>query len=93
MTNPYWSNYEAAIEEAAHKIDTDVRNCIGYAATKGNTQHPDETIVTKNATSAFEFFIGKLNEFYPDRSAESERHVTRFVNAMVDRIHGKPTVH
>jgi hypothetical protein len=86
MNNPYWSCYEDAITEAALKIDSQVRNNIGYEATKGNTQPPDEAIVAGNAASAFEFFTEKLDEFYPERSAESKRHIARFIDAIVELI-------
>lgn len=94
-SNPYWASYEEAIEEARVKIAQDVLESIGYTATRGNSQPPDEDNVRSNAASAFQFFTDKLDEFYPERSAESEQHIKRFIDAVVRRIltPGNTTVH
>ena len=61
-SNPYWASYEEAIEEARVKIAQDVLESIGYTATRGNSQPPDEDNVRSNAASAFQFFTDKLDE-------------------------------
>ena len=94
MKTDKFSSYEHMIASARETIGTDVRNAIGWVATDGNRQPPDEAVVKANAESAALFFCETSEKFYPERSDETEEHIRGFIAEMVERIlRPRSTVH